>query len=318
MSTDLHEGTATDITEEPGREIVPVAPVALAVTPTVTAEELVARLAVIHEAADKAMTEDVDYGVIPGTNKPTLLKPGAEKLGVLFQLDVQLSNEKRWGPGDHLTVTSHATVFHAPSGSRLGYGEGVCSTRERKYAYRTAKQTCPDCGSEAVFKSKHPPRDRPNDTPGWYCWTKKGGCGANFAADDVRITGQERGDVDNPDLPDLWNTVVKMAEKRARIDAVLAVTGASAMFTQDIEDFAPAEAEVIQRAEEVLDATPIEPAQPMSAEARTKVIAAFAAAGVSDMTPFLAAVGLEDADLMTPDHAFRLRELLDAHTAKAA
>jgi hypothetical protein len=47
---------------------------------------------------------------------------------------------------------------------------------------------------------------------------------------------KDAGQVDNPDLPDLWNTVVKMAEKRARVDAVLAVTGASAIFTQDAED----------------------------------------------------------------------------------
>ena len=50
------------------------------------------------------------------------------------------------------------------------------------------------------------------------------------------IEGQPAGEIDNPDLPDLWNTVVKMAEKRARVDAVLAVTGASALFTQDMED----------------------------------------------------------------------------------
>ena len=32
------------------------------------------------------MTKDIDYGVIPGTRKPTLLKPGAEKLCRLFNL----------------------------------------------------------------------------------------------------------------------------------------------------------------------------------------------------------------------------------------
>jgi hypothetical protein len=229
-----------DVAIEPGREIVQATPPALAVMPVVTAEELVGRLGVIKEAAERAMTEGVDYGEIPGTNKPTLLKPGAEKLGVLFQLDVQLSNEKRWGPGDHLTVTSHATVFHAPSGSRLGYGEGVCTTRERKYAYRNQDRACPECGANTIKRSKFPPRDNPQADPGWYCFGKIGGCGANFAAGDERITGQPVGEIDNPDLPDLWNTVVKMAEKRARVDAVLAVTGASALFTQDIEDQGPA------------------------------------------------------------------------------
>jgi hypothetical protein len=216
--------------------VIPTVP-KLAVTPQVPAAELKERLDVIQEAQEKAMVPDVDYGVIPGTNKPTLLKPGAEKLSVLFQLDVQLANEKEWGPGDHLTVVSKATVYHAPTGSRLGYGEGVCTTRERKYAYRKKNRVCPTCGAEAIIKGKA------EYGGGWICWKKKDGCGASFKDDDPQVVSQEAGEVENPDLPDLWNTVVKMAEKRARVDAVLAVTGASALFTQDMEDSATAAAE---------------------------------------------------------------------------
>ena len=32
------------------------------------------------------MREDIDYGTVPGTSKPTLLKPGAEKLTTFFGL----------------------------------------------------------------------------------------------------------------------------------------------------------------------------------------------------------------------------------------
>lgn len=206
---------------------------ALAVTPTVKAAELVERLSVIREAMTTAMQSDIDYGVIPGTDKPTLYKPGAEKLGVLFQLDVQLVNEKRWGPEDHLTVISHATVYHFPTGARLGYGEGVCSTRERKYGKRKQERVCPACGAAAVIKGKQ------EFGGGWLCWKKRDGCGAKYADGDPQIADQPVGDVENPDLPDMWNTVTKMAEKRARVDAVLAVTGASALFTQDAEDIAP-------------------------------------------------------------------------------
>jgi len=203
----------------------------LAVTPQVKATELVERLDVIRDAMQTAMTRDVDYGVIPGTGtKPTLLKPGAEKLGVLFQLDVQLVNEKHWGPGDHLTVTSQATVFHFPTGARLGYGEGICSTREKKYAVRNEQRKCPDCGKATVIKGKA------EYGGGWLCFKKKGGCGAKWPDGAEVIESQTTGEVENPDLPDSWNTVVKMAEKRARIDAVLAVTGASALFTQDLDD----------------------------------------------------------------------------------
>lgn len=199
-------------------------------TTPVKASDLVTRLATIKEAMEQAMKRDVDYGVIPGTNsKPTLLKPGAEKLSVLFQLDPQISTEERWD-GDHLTVKAVCTIFHAPTGERLGRGEGMCSTREKKYALRKADRVCPDCGNASIFKSK-------KAGEGWYCWAKKGGCGNKFAEDDERITKQVVGDVENPDLPDSWNTTIKMARKRALVDGVLLVTGASALFTQDVEDF---------------------------------------------------------------------------------
>ena len=175
--------------------------------------------------------------MVPGTDKATLFKPGAEKLAIVFKLDVQPRNEPIWGPGEHLTVISRATVFHAPTGTRLGYGEGICSSRESKYAYRNAGVKCPECGKETVRKS----RPRPDGTggKGWYCWAKpeKGsdGCGAQFPDDDdPRLVGQKVGRIENPDLPDTWNAVDKMAKKRGYVDAVLSVTGASAIFTQDI------------------------------------------------------------------------------------
>jgi hypothetical protein len=219
---------------EPGRmEMVRAPAPSIAVAPRIKAGDLVARLDVISQAMDQAMKDGLDYGVIPGTSKPTLLKPGAEKLGVLFELDIQLDNGKVWD-GDHLTVVSRATVFHAPSGTRLGYGEGICTTRERKYAKRTANRKCPDCQAEAILQSR-------NEGEGFFCWRKRGGCGNKFSLDDERITRQETGEIENPDLPDTWNTVVKIAEKRARVDAVLAVTGASALFTQDAEDLPSSE-----------------------------------------------------------------------------
>ena len=69
---------------------------------------------------------------------------------------------------------------------------------------------------------------------GWLCWRKRNGCGAKFPDGDQRIESQEVGEIENPDLPDTWNAVDKMAKKRAYVDAVLSVTGASAIFTQDI------------------------------------------------------------------------------------
>jgi hypothetical protein len=224
-----------DVVPEPTQALARVEPARLAVTPQVATAELGERLTAIREVMKNEMVEGVDYGAIPGTgDKPTLLKPGAEKLGVLFQLDVQLVNEKVWA-ADHLTVVSKGTCFHAPTGTRVGYGEGICTTRERKYAYRQQSRQCPHCHAEAIIKGKD------EYGGGWVCFKKKGGCGAKFNDGDTVIEGQTVGEIDNPDLPDLWNTVDKMAEKRARVDVVLAVTGASAIFTQDLEDGAPPE-----------------------------------------------------------------------------
>jgi hypothetical protein len=42
--------------------------------------------------------------------------------------------------------------------------------------------------------------------------------------------------MENPDIADQYNTVLKMAKKRAHVDAILTATGASDIFTQDVED----------------------------------------------------------------------------------
>lgn len=54
-------------------------------------------------------------------------------------------------------------------------------------------------------------------------------------------SGKDRKQVENPDIADVYNTVLKMAKKRAHVDATLTVTGAADLFTQDLidEDDAP-------------------------------------------------------------------------------
>ena len=44
------------------------------------------------------------------------------------------------------------------------------------------------------------------------------------------------GKVENEDIADVYNTVLKIAKKRAHIDATLTVTGAADIFTQDLID----------------------------------------------------------------------------------
>jgi hypothetical protein len=44
------------------------------------------------------------------------------------------------------------------------------------------------------------------------------------------------GKIENEDIADVYNTVLKIAKKRAHIDATLTVTGAADLFTQDLID----------------------------------------------------------------------------------
>lgn len=62
---------------------------------------------------------------------------------------------------------------------------------------------------------------------------------------------------ENQDIADTYNTVLKMAKKRALVDATLTATGCSDMFTQDVEDFAqPGSYEVPSTSEPVAQPAP--------------------------------------------------------------
>ena len=50
-------------------------------------EAIVERVQKVQEVAKQVMQEGHDYGKIPGVDKPTLFKPGAELLALTFRLD---------------------------------------------------------------------------------------------------------------------------------------------------------------------------------------------------------------------------------------
>jgi ribosomal protein L37AE/L43A len=230
-----------------------VEPTAPALRAELTIEELVAQAKKIHAAMDKVMTDGEHYGVIPGTSKPTLYQPGAQKLLLLFRLDPQYVSTPiapDLGGGDHLAVKSVCTLWHIPSGQRLGSGEGICSTREVKYAYRQARRKCPHCGQEAIMRGKA------EYGGGWLCFKKRDGCGAKFKDGDAAIEAQPQGRVPNEDLADCYNTVLKMANKRALVAATLNVTAASDLFTQDLEDETPPTSSANQTAVVDVEAEP--------------------------------------------------------------
>ena len=186
---------------------------------SLTPAQVVAQVRQIEEVIKTVFREDVHFGKIPGCGpKPTLLKPGAEKLGLLFRLaprvDIREEDLGEHHRAYHVTVT----LTHAPSGLVMGEGVGCCSTMESKYRYRwdDTGQPVPS----AYWDSRDPALlGGPSFTA-----KKKGG----------RWVICRKVETDDP--ADSWNTVLKIGKKRAMVDAVLSATAASDLFTQDIED----------------------------------------------------------------------------------
>jgi len=81
-----------------------------------------------------------DYGTIPGTKKPSLLKPGAEKLLKLFGLGhrVKLIDKTIDKEANLAVFIYQAEVFHLRTGSVLAQCEGSANSQEAKYKERTA------------------------------------------------------------------------------------------------------------------------------------------------------------------------------------
>jgi ribosomal protein L37AE/L43A len=190
-------------------------------------------MALIKEVMKNVMVRGEDYGhAFPGAPRPSLLKPGAEKLCLLFRLDPQYELVSEKEEGRHLSITTRCVLYHIPTGRRLGSGLGSCSTRESQYAYRSAFPPCPKCGKKAIIRRRY--------GGGWLCFKKKDGCGAVWPAGAPEIESQETGRVPNEDLADQYNTILNMADKRALIAGVRVVTAASAIFAQEFpEDEGP-------------------------------------------------------------------------------
>lgn len=177
------------------------------------------------------MKEGTDFGTIPGTPKPTLYKPGAEKLARFFGLAARFDITKeieQWGGEEPFFYYRYKCILSRLSdGVLIAEGEGSCNSHEKKYRYRNAERICPNCGKPAIIKGKK------EYGGGWLCFGKKGGCGTKFSDD--QFSGEVE-QVINPDVADLVNTIQKMAQKRALIAATLIACNASEYFTQDVED----------------------------------------------------------------------------------
>lgn len=161
------------------------------------------------------LKEKLDYGTIPGVNKPSLFKPGAEKLRFVYGLGVEVAcvDKTEDISSKYLDYTYKATV-RSKTGQILAECEGNCNSYENKWRYRWVKT------------SKKPEKELAETlkAQGKGKWTKNGNAWIWL----------ER--VENPDLIGMKNVLLKMSQKRAFVGAMLIATGASEFFTQDVED----------------------------------------------------------------------------------
>src|ERR1041384_3976474 len=179
----------------------------------------------------QVLVENADFGVIPGSDKPVLLKAGAEKIADALELyaDYEELNAIQDFDKPLFFYRYRCRLRQRGSDIIISTGIGSCNSESAKYKYRQAERTCPACGKATIIKG------REEYGGGWLCFARKGGCGGKYGDGDERITGQEVGQIQNPDIAELINTVDKMAQKRALVAAALNL-GFSQHFTQDLED----------------------------------------------------------------------------------
>lgn len=207
--------------------------------PAIDVRGAIARYEAFNQFIGAMLKEGTDYGKVPGSDKPTLLKPGAEKLSSFFGLSprfITVEKVEDWTGEQHggepfFYYRYKCQLYRGDN--LIAEGEGSCNSWEKKYRYRQSERTCPTCGKSTIIKGKA------EYGGGWVCFARKGGCGAKFKDTDPAIVNQVTGQIKNPDPADIVNTIQKMAQKRALVAPVLLATNASERFTQDIEDFVP-------------------------------------------------------------------------------
>lgn len=240
---------------------MPVMPMAMAVQ----------RYNDLVEFTKQIMKEGKDYGCVPGIEKPSLLKPGAEKLCNFFGLTPTfeiVEKEERWDAEEPFFFYFYKCKLWRGQ-DLIGEGDGSCNSRESKYRFRwVGEAQLPDGFdkkriqtrggrmSEFEFAIEKAETSGKYGKPAAY-WQAFKDAMANKTAALIQKaikSGETRPawEIDctvyripNPDVCDQVNTIQKMAQKRAMVAATLIACNASEYYTQDIEDM------------DVIDVTPI-------------------------------------------------------------
>lgn len=201
--------------------------------PMMSIAELKTRADMVQRLKREIMVNGVHMGTIPGCgDKPTLLKNGAELLCMAFRLAPDTKAEITDLGEGHREYVVTTTISSQVTGEILATGIGSCSTKESKYRYRgterenTGKPVPKEYWS--AKKAGSPTAQGILGGPGYVAAKDENGNWTIFKKGSTRL--------ENTDIADTYNTVLKMASKRSLIDAVLKATGGSCAFTQDLED----------------------------------------------------------------------------------
>lgn len=211
------------------------------------------------------LKQDLDYGIIPGTPKPSLYKPGAEKLRLVYGLSSEIEGIDKTLDFDRPFIDySYRCTIKSQTGQILAQCEGSCNSMEPKYGYlwKTLQELPEDTdvsrlpyrnagkkSSEFDFAIRGALTTGQYGKPVeyWEKWiaainsgrarkTKKSSLsGRKFDAWELDETVTLYR-IPNPNVVDQKNTIMKMAQKRAFVGAILLATGASEFFTHDVED----------------------------------------------------------------------------------
>jgi hypothetical protein len=185
---------------------------ALAQSPAATrmaVADVIAHYAMVQEVKQAIMKPKVHFDTIPGTPKPTLLKPGAEALCMAFRVADDYIVEDLSTP-DAVRYRVKCVGSHQVAQAKLGEGMGEASSDEEKYRWR--KAVCDEEFDETPTNLRRVKYGK--DRGGGFYKQKQ-----------IRT-----------EPADMRNTVLKMALKRAKVGMTINVTACSDMFSQDLED----------------------------------------------------------------------------------
>jgi hypothetical protein len=231
------------------------------IIPAQQVQRLKAQLETVKVIRREVLAENIDFGVIPGTNKPTLLKPGAEKILNVLRLrphydalDKELNMESGF-----ILYRYRCVVSEVDTGLEIGESIGSCNSFEKKYRYRwMPEHDVPSHLDKSTLVSRTSAVEEfdfavdKKETTGKYgkpasYWQQFDDAIANGTAIKVQKTTRNGPrsawriettmyQVPNPEIWDQLNTIDKMAQKRALVSAVLQAANVSDYFTVDIED----------------------------------------------------------------------------------